>query len=203
MFSTDVQVFVPYCLLTVVTVEFIDYWMSICVVLRPVGDGRRYAIYLCAVFLRWRHSDYMASNCRIIGWYWIGKDLEASRRGLMDVLSLHFAGGSEENHEQDTRCLGGDSKGTSLEYKSECYHYTKLFGQYTTSVPLLSKLAQTVTHLVYSEGSQFECPDSGAFSGFIQSLPANAEVLPEHRPWSLPPITFTINCLRPYSHPTL
>jgi hypothetical protein len=49
-----------------------------------------------------------------------GKDLEGSSRGLIKVLSRHFAGGTEENTEnliQDSRCPGSESRpNTSVDH---------------------------------------------------------------------------------------
>jgi hypothetical protein len=35
----------------------------------------------------------------MISEWWIGKDMERSGRGLFEVLSRHFPGGTEENNE--------------------------------------------------------------------------------------------------------
>jgi hypothetical protein len=50
------------------------------------------------------------------------KDLEESRRSLIEVLSRYLPGGTEENREklcQDSRCPDRDSNRALPEYKSE------------------------------------------------------------------------------------
>lgn len=42
--------------------------------------------------------DYIASNGRMIGKWWIGEDFERSSYGLIKTLSSRFPGGTEENH---------------------------------------------------------------------------------------------------------
>jgi hypothetical protein len=37
---------------------------------------------------------------------WIWKDLEGIICGLIQILSLHFPGGTPENHEESVRILG-------------------------------------------------------------------------------------------------
>jgi len=45
----------------------------------------------------------------MLGEWWIGKDVKRSGRGLIEGLSQHFPGGTEENHKnlsQDSRSPG-------------------------------------------------------------------------------------------------
>jgi hypothetical protein len=57
----------------------------------------------------------------------IGKDLEGSDHGLIEVLSQHFPGKTEESRKrpQDSRVPGRDSNRKPTEYKSRPLH---LFG---------------------------------------------------------------------------
>jgi hypothetical protein len=63
----------------------------------------------------------------------IGKDFEGSSRGLIEVLSRHFAGGTEENTEnliQNNQCPGRKSTREPPEYKHRLlplYHPNKYF----------------------------------------------------------------------------
>jgi hypothetical protein len=43
-------------------------------------------------------SEYMAMNDRMVGEYWIEKELEGNGRDLIEVLSWHLPGETEENH---------------------------------------------------------------------------------------------------------
>jgi hypothetical protein len=57
----------------------------------------------------------------------MGNDLERSSRGLLQVLSQYFSGGTEEtttNFSQYSRCPSRDSNQTPPEYKSESVRAT-------------------------------------------------------------------------------
>jgi hypothetical protein len=43
-------------------------------------------------------THYVALNDRIVTEWWIGKDFEGNSHGLIEVLSQHLPGGTEESH---------------------------------------------------------------------------------------------------------
>jgi hypothetical protein len=59
----------------------------------------------------------VASNDGMTAEWWIGKDLEGSGRGVIEVLYRHLPGGTEENLNQDYLCHGRDSNRVAPEYK--------------------------------------------------------------------------------------
>jgi hypothetical protein len=66
-------------------------------------------------------SGYIASNGRIIGEYWIGKDLEGSGCCLIEVLSRNLperAEGNHENSSQGSRCSRRHSNRVPSKQKS-------------------------------------------------------------------------------------
>jgi hypothetical protein len=76
--------------------------------------------------------------CQMIG-LWIGKYLEGSSYSLIEMLSQHLPGGTEENREgpQDSRCLAWDLNEAPLEYRSRVLPLDKslqFLGCFFTSV---------------------------------------------------------------------
>jgi hypothetical protein len=60
-------------------------------------------------------------DSRMIGWRWIGKNLEGSDRNLIEVQYRHYPGGTEESHKspsQGSLYPGGDSIRAPPEYES-------------------------------------------------------------------------------------
>jgi hypothetical protein len=47
-----------------------------------------------------RNYEYIASNERMIDSWWIGKDLEGSVRGLIEIQSWYIPEETEENHKK-------------------------------------------------------------------------------------------------------
>jgi hypothetical protein len=70
----------------------------------------------------------MASNGRIIEEWCIGKDLEESGRGVIEVLSSHSPGETEENHEKPSVRIGNIPAETRTKHlpnvSLECCRYT-------------------------------------------------------------------------------
>jgi hypothetical protein len=70
--------------------------------------------------------DYVAQNGRITGYWWVGKNVEGSGRGLIWVVSRNLPGGTQENHENVSH--GSQSPAWDLnlgppEYKSGVCHF--------------------------------------------------------------------------------
>jgi hypothetical protein len=53
-------------------------------------------------------SDYLPSNGKIISEWWIGKDMEGSGRGLIEIVSRHFSGTGDSDVETLVISLIGD-----------------------------------------------------------------------------------------------
>lgn len=70
----------------------------------------------------WQHVGYVNINGRIIDEWWLGKDLEGTSRGLIEVLFQHFSGRTVENTKNlisDSRCPCWYSNPGPLEYNSK------------------------------------------------------------------------------------
>jgi hypothetical protein len=61
-------------------------------------DFALFSLILLIILLRLQYLDYTALNDRMIDEWWIGKGLEGSGRGLIEVLSQHCFGGARENY---------------------------------------------------------------------------------------------------------
>jgi hypothetical protein len=78
--------------------------------------------------VRISNLDHAALDSRMVDERRIGKDLEESGRHLIEVLSWHLPGGTDETTKslsQDDRCPGRDSNRKSTEHESRalplCY----------------------------------------------------------------------------------
>lgn len=81
----------------------------------------------------------MASNGRMIRWWWIGKYLEGNGRGLVEVLSHNYLRETKKNHEnpnQDALCLDWDSSRWPLNASSRLYRYASLPSSVVTVVTI-------------------------------------------------------------------
>jgi hypothetical protein len=137
----------------------------------PLSNTLSFILFSCSLFNdAVSSSDDMASNGKMIGEWWIGKDWEGSGRVLNEVPSRHLSGGTDEHHEKSVMITGipaeirtEDLPDTSIGY----YRYTSLLGSWYQKLSYPLRTTYT-TNTLGCSGIGFEARETVIYlDGFL------------------------------------